>query len=92
MTNIGAGGAAPSLIRASLSRTGKWAGSVAFIGGAVSDILNPLAPFAAYIALIAAVAAIIIAIAIVLRLVLAARALPALIFATTAAAVASGVY
>ncbi|MER8980890.1 methyl-accepting chemotaxis protein [Mesorhizobium sp. M0140] len=92
MTNIGAGGAAPSLIRASLSRTGKWAGSVAFIGGAVSDILNPLAPFAAYIALIAAVAAIIIAIAIVLRLVLAARALPALIFATTAAAVAGGVY
>ncbi|TIN69636.1 MAG: methyl-accepting chemotaxis protein, partial [Mesorhizobium sp.] len=92
MTNIGAGGAAPSLIRASLSRTGKWAGSVAFIGGAASDILNPLAPFAAYIALIAAIAAIIIAIAIVLRLVLAAKALPALIFATTAAAVAGGVY
>ncbi|MES0201275.1 methyl-accepting chemotaxis protein [Mesorhizobium sp. M0011] len=92
MTNIGAGGAAPSLIRASLSRTGKWAGSVAFIGGAASDILNPLAPFAAYIALVAAIAAIIIAIAIVLRLVLAARALPALIFATTAAAVAGGVY
>ncbi|RUU72521.1 methyl-accepting chemotaxis protein, partial [Mesorhizobium sp. M7A.T.Ca.TU.009.01.1.2] len=92
MKNIGEGGEGPSLIRASLSRTGKWAGSVAFIGGAVSDILNPLAPFAAYIALIAAVAAIIIAIAIVLRLVLAARALPALIFATTAAAVAGGVY
>lgn len=92
MTNIGAGGAAPSLIRASLSRTGKWAGSVAFIGGAASDILNPLAPFAAYIALVAAIAAIIIAIAIVLRLVLAAKALPALIFATTAAAVAGGVY
>ncbi|WP_031197072.1 chemotaxis protein [Mesorhizobium sp. L103C131B0] len=86
------GAAAPSLIRASLSRTGKWAGSVAFIGGAASDILNPLAPFAAYIALVASVAAAVIAIAIVLRLVLAAKALPALIFATSAAAVAGGVY
>lgn len=92
MTNIGVGGAAPSLIKASLSRTGKWAGSVAFIGGAASDILNPLAPFAAYIALVASIAAAIIAIAIVLRLVLAAKALPALIFATSAAAVAGGVY
>ncbi|MCA0050564.1 methyl-accepting chemotaxis protein [Mesorhizobium sp. B283B1A] len=92
MTNIGAGGAAPSLIRASLSRTGKWAGSIAFVGGAVSDILNPLAPFAAYIALVASIAAVIIAIAIVLRLVLAAKALPALVFATSAAAVAGGVY
>ncbi len=86
------GDVAPSLIKASLSRTGKWAGSVAFIGGAASDILNPLAPFAAYIALLASVAAAIIAIAIVLRLVLAAKALPALIFATSAAAVAGGVY
>jgi TolA-binding protein len=92
MTNIGAGGVAPSLIKASLSRTGKWAGSIAFVGGAASDILNPLAPFAAYIALVASVAAVIIAIAIVLRLVLAAKALPALIFATSAAAVAGGVY
>ncbi|MER9306712.1 methyl-accepting chemotaxis protein [Mesorhizobium sp. M0496] len=92
MTDIGAGGVAPSLIKASLSRTGKWAGSVAFIGGAASDILNPLAPFAAYIALAASVAAVIIAIAIVLKLVLAAKALPALIFATSAAAVAGGVY
>jgi uncharacterized membrane protein len=88
MADIGVGGAAPSLIRASLSRTGKWAGSVAFISGAIGDVLNPLAPFAAYIALIAAVAAIIIAIAIVL----ATKALPALVFATSAAAVAGGVF
>ncbi|WFP76728.1 methyl-accepting chemotaxis protein [Mesorhizobium sp. WSM4906] len=81
-----------SLLRASLSRTGKWAGSVAFVSGAVSDVLNPLGPFAAYIALIAAVAAAIIAIAMVLRLVLAAKAMPALIFATSAAAIAGGVY
>ncbi|WP_192253737.1 DUF948 domain-containing protein [Mesorhizobium silamurunense] len=81
-----------SLLRASLSRTGKWAGSVAFVSGAVSDVLNPLGPFAAYIALIAAVAAAIIAIAMVLRLVLAAKAMPALIFATSAAAIAGSVY
>ncbi|RWF38718.1 MAG: methyl-accepting chemotaxis protein [Mesorhizobium sp.] len=86
------GAAAPSHIRASLSRTGKWAGSVAFVSGAVSDVLNPLGPFAAYIALVAAIAAAIIAIAIVLRLVLATKAMPALIFATSAAAIAGGVY
>lgn len=81
-----------SLLRASLSRTGKWAGSVAFVSGAVSDVLNPLGPFAAYIALAASVAAVIIAIAMVLRLVLAAKAMPALILATSAAAIAGGVY
>ncbi|MDX8444665.1 methyl-accepting chemotaxis protein [Mesorhizobium captivum] len=90
MSEIATGTA--SLLRASLSRTGKWAGSVAFLSGAVSDVLNPLGPFAAYIALIASVAAAIIAIAMVLRLVLAARAMPALIFATSAAAIAGGVY
>ncbi|MDX8458402.1 methyl-accepting chemotaxis protein [Mesorhizobium humile] len=81
-----------SLLRASLSRTGKWAASFAFISGAVGDVLNPLGPFAAYIALGAAVAALIIAIAMVLRLVLAAKAMPALIFATSAAAIAGGIY
>ncbi|TGT60632.1 methyl-accepting chemotaxis protein [Mesorhizobium sp. M00.F.Ca.ET.170.01.1.1] len=81
-----------SLLRASLSRTGKWAASFAFVSGAIGDVLNPLGPFAAYIALGAAVAALVIAIAMVLRLVLAARAMPALIFATSAAAIAAGVY
>jgi TolA-binding protein len=81
-----------SLLKASLSRTGKWAASFAFVSGAVGDVLNPLAPFAAYIALVAAVAAAVIAIAMVLRLVLAARAMPALIFATSAAAIAGGVF
>ncbi|RWB19032.1 MAG: methyl-accepting chemotaxis protein [Mesorhizobium sp.] len=90
MSEIATG--ATSLMRASLSRTGKWAGSVAFVSGAVSDVLNPLGPFAAYIALVASVAAAIIAVAMVLRLVLAAKAMPALIFATSAAAIAGGVY
>ena len=90
MSEIATG--ATSLLRASISRTGKWAASFAFISGAVGDVLNPLGPFAAYIALVAAVAAIIIAIAMVLRLVLATKAMPALIFATSAAAIAGGVY
>jgi hypothetical protein len=79
-------------MRASLSKTGKWAGALGVIGGFIADVLSPLAPFAAYIALIAAIAAIIIAVAIVFRLVLAARALPALVFATTTAAIAGGIF
>ena len=85
-------GAAPSLMRASLSRTGKWAAAVGAVGGFIGDILQPLAPFAAYIALVAAVAALIVATAIAFRLVLAVKAMPALIFATTTAAIAGGVY
>jgi hypothetical protein len=85
-------GAAPSLIKASLARSGKWATGVAFFGGVISDILNPLAPFAAYIALVAAVAAVIIGIAVVLRLLLVEKALPALVFASTAAAIAGGIF
>jgi hypothetical protein len=86
------GGAGQSLLRASLSRTGKWAGGIGVVGGFVADILSPLAPFAAYIALAAAVAAVVLAAAIAFRLVLAAKALPALVFASTTAAIAGGVF
>lgn len=86
------GGAGSQLLRASLARSGKWAGTVGVVGGFIADILQPLAPFAALIALIAAVAALIVAIAIAFRLVLAAKAMPALVFATTTAAIAGGVY
>ena len=80
------------VVRASLATTGKWAGMLGLIGGIVADILNPLAPFAAYIALIAAVAAVVIAIAIAFRLLLATKAMPALVFASTTAAIAGGIY
>jgi hypothetical protein len=79
-------------MRASLATTGKWAGGLGVAGGFIADVLNPLAPFAAYISLVAAVAAIVIAIAMAFRLVLATRALPALVFATTTAAIAGGIY
>lgn len=87
-----AAAAAPSLLRASLARSGKWASGIAFLGGIISDVLNPLAPFAAYIALAAAIAALIIAIAIALRLGLAQKLLPALVFASTTAAISGGLY
>lgn len=90
--SVDLGGAGPSLLRASLSRTGKWAGGLGVVGGFVADILSPLAPFAAYIALAAAVAAVVLAAAIAFRLVLAATALPALVFASTTAAIAGGLY
>lgn len=92
MTSGEIGAGSPSLLRASLARSGKWAGGVGVVGGFIADILAPLAPFAAYIALTAAVAALVLATAIAFRLVLAARALPALVFASTTAAIAGGVY
>lgn len=85
-------GASQSLLRASLSRSGKWAGALGAVGGFLSDVLQPLAPFAAYVALTASVAALVVAVAIAFRLVLAAKAMPALVFATTTAAIAGGVY
>lgn len=81
-----------TLFRASLARTGKWAGGVGLVGGFVADVLNPLAPFAAYIALTGAVAALLIGVAVVFRLVVADRGIPALVFAATTAAIAGGVY
>jgi hypothetical protein len=90
--SVDLGGAGQSLLRASLSRTGKWAGGLGVVGGFVADILSPLAPFAAYIALAGAVTAAVLAAAIAFRLVLAATALPALVFASTTAALAGGLF
>ena len=80
------------LFIASLRRTGKWATSVAFFGGVISDILNPYAPFAAYIALTAAVAAAVLAIAALFRLLNVDRALPALVFALATTFVSGGIW
>ena len=92
MTDTSSIGGAQSVLRASLGRSGKWAAGVGAVGGFIADILQPLAPFAAYIALIAAVAAMVVAVAIAFRLVLLARAMPALVFAATTAAIAGGVF
>ncbi|MBX3576318.1 MAG: methyl-accepting chemotaxis protein [Rhizobiaceae bacterium] len=85
-------GATQSVLRASMMRSGKWASGVAVVGGFVADVLNPLAPFAAYIAMAAAVAALVIAIAVVFRLLVVDKGVPALIFASTVAAIAGGLY
>ena len=81
-----------SMLIGALRRTGKWATSVAFFGGVISDILNPYAPFAAYIALVAAVAAALIAAAAVFRLLNLDKALPALVFAIATMAVSGGIW
>jgi hypothetical protein len=81
-----------ALLVDSLKRTGKWATSVAFLGGVISDILNPFAPFAAYIALVAAVAAAVLAIAIVFRMMQVEKALSALMFAVSTTIVAGGIW
>ena len=86
------GETASALLRASLARAGKWAGGIGLVGGFVADVLNPLAPFAAYIALTGALAALLIGIAIVFRLVIADRGVPAMVFAATTAAISGGVY
>jgi TolA-binding protein len=92
MSDISNAVGAAGLLRASLARTGRWAASLGLFAGIVADVLNPLAPFAAYIGLVAAVAAAIIAMAIAFRLILAAKAMPALLFASTTAAIAGGLY
>ncbi len=80
------------LLIGALRRTGKWATSVAFFGGVISDILNPYAPFAAYIALTAAVAAALLAIAALFRLLHLDKALPALVFALATTIVSGGIW
>ena len=85
-------GETSGLFRASLARTGRWAGGVGLVGGFVADVLNPLAPFAAYIALAGAVGALLIAVAMAFRLLVTDRGVPALVFAATTAAIAGGVY
>jgi hypothetical protein len=80
------------LFVAALKRTGKWATTVAFFGGIISDILNPFAPFAAYIALTAAVAAIILAIGTMFRLLHVEKALSAMVFAAATTLVSGSIW
>jgi hypothetical protein len=80
------------LFVSALKRTGKWATTVAFFGGIISDILNPFAPFAAYIALTAAIAATILAIGTVFRLLHVEKALSALVFAVATTLVSGSIW
>jgi hypothetical protein len=66
--------------KASLLKTGKWAGGIAAIGGFIADVLTPLAPFAAYLFFIGAVLSLILGAAILIRRTLLMPAMPALVF------------
>ncbi len=81
-----------SLAKLALQKTGKWAATVAFLGGAVSDILNPLGPFAGYIAAFAAVAAVVILLALLFRIQKLETGVPALVFAVISSVTAGGIY
>ncbi len=80
------------LVWLSLKKTGKWATTVAFLGGVTSDILNPLGPFAGYIALISAAAAVIILVALLFRILHLEFGAPAFVFAVISSVIAGGVH
>ena len=80
------------LAQLALKKTGKWAATVAFLGGATSDILNPLGPFAGYIAVISAFVAVVIVLALLFRIQSLQVGVPALVFAVICSVVAGGIY
>jgi hypothetical protein len=82
----------PLLVRSSLSKVGKWATTTAFLSGAVADLLNPLGPFAGYIAAFTFVAAIIILVAMLLRVVTLEKGVPVIAFVLISSVVSGGIY
>ncbi|MBK8456134.1 MAG: methyl-accepting chemotaxis protein [Phyllobacteriaceae bacterium] len=93
MSDAFSGGAtAATALRASLFRSGRWAGGIAAVGGFVSDVLQPIAPFAAWIAIAAAIAAVLLAVGLLFKAIAADRAGPALVFAVATLAVTGGLW
>lgn len=86
------GAVAAAALRASLFRSGRWAAGIAAIGGFVADVLQPLAPFAAWIAIAAALGAILIAAGLLFKFIAADRGGPALVFAVATLAVTGGLW
>lgn len=81
-----------SLARLSLAKSGKWITSVAFVGGIASDVLNPLGPFAGYIALASLAVAVLLLLAMLFRFLSAERGAPAVVFAVISCVVTGGIY
>jgi hypothetical protein len=93
MADISGGvGAVRSVLRASLPLTGKWAGGIAAIGGFVADVLNPLAPLAAWFAIAAAIVTVGVVAALAFKRLSPERGGPALIFSLAALAVSGGLW
>lgn len=93
MSDAFSGGAvAATALRASLFRSGRWAAGIAAIGGFVADVLQPLAPFAAWIAVAAAVAAIGIGAGLLFKVIATDRGGPAMVFALATLAVTGGLW
>jgi len=85
-------GVAATALRASLVRSGRWAGAIAAIGGFFADVLQPIAPFAAWLAVAAALGAVAIGAGLVMRALSAERGLPALVFAIATLVVTGGLW
>jgi hypothetical protein len=78
--------------RMSMAKIGQWSTTFAFVSGIVSDVLNPLGPFAGYVAIIYFVGAILVIIAMMLRKLAIERGVPALAFLVISCIVAGGIY
>jgi TolA-binding protein len=81
-----------SLARLSLAKSGKWITSVAFVGGIASDVLNPLGPFAGYIAVASLAVVVLLLLAMLFRFLAADRGIPAVVFALISCVVTGGIY
>lgn len=87
-----AGRAGATVVRAALAKNGRWASVIAAAGGFVSDVLQPIAPFAAYLALTGAIASGLMALLIFARLAAFDRLVPALVFSVLVTMVSGGVW
>ncbi|MEJ1157236.1 methyl-accepting chemotaxis protein [Prosthecomicrobium sp. N25] len=81
-----------AVLRSALAKNGKWASGVAAVAGFVADVLQPVAPFAAYVFLLGAVACLVLATVLFARLLAADRAAPALVFALFVTVVSGGLW
>ncbi len=80
------------IFRAAAMRVGGWASSIAFVGGFVADVLNPLAPFAFYFFAGAAVISVVALIGFITRLIPPQLGASALIFTIAITAVSGMLY
>ncbi|MGB8816686.1 MAG: methyl-accepting chemotaxis protein, partial [Rhizobiaceae bacterium] len=81
-----------ALAQNSISKSAKWATGLSAVGGFTADVLNPLGPFAGYVALIAFAFAMFLIVAWLFKFVGADRAVPAIVFSLISCIVTGGIY
>jgi hypothetical protein len=78
--------------RMSMAKMGQWSTTAALVSGMVTDMLNPLGPFAGYAALIYFSCAAVVLILLALRKLALEKGLPALAFLVVCCIVSGGIY